>query len=304
MTLQDILYVVQIAQMGNFSKAAESLYVTESTISQKIKKLENELHMPLFVRSTRKVELTPEGVVFVQKAAPILSAYDALVDSMRQISRESQKTLSVGMTTKLYAARLPNFFRAFCLSHPELDVKLQATSYMELRSLLLKSELDYAVLKMHTVMRQYFDPHTFKHVLLRVETLYVLLANHLIPAGKKELRLCDVAHLPVILDDVGTSMYGIIEQIYQEAGLELQLSTMHTGDEETILLSVEHGDGITFATQSIVDYYQGRYQFAALPLVPTVTNSIYLVYRKEMKPTSYDREFFRSLREWLSTTES
>lgn len=303
MTLQDILYVVQVAQMGSFSKAAEQLYVTESTISQKIKKLERELHVPLFVRSTRKVELTPEGSVFVQKAVPIVSAYDMLVDSMRQLSRESQKTLSVGMLTTLRATRLPNFFRSFCISHPELDVKLKTTSYMELRTLLLKGELDYAVLKMHAVMKEYFDPHTFQHVLLREETLYVLLAKHLVPTGKNELQLCDVAHLPVILDDVGTSMYGIIERIYQEAGLELQRAAIHTSDEEILLLSVENGDGITFVTQSIVDYYQSRYQFAALPLVPAVTNSIYLVYRQEMKLTSYDREFIRSLREWLQTAE-
>ena len=304
MNLQDILYVAEIARTGSFSKAAENLYVTEPTISQQIKKLENELHVQLFRRSTRRVELTGAGEAFVRHAAPIAASYEALRDSMRQLSRESQRSLSIGMMTNMYAVRLPEFFRAFCRAHPDLDAKLQTSSYLELRESLLRGQIDYAVLKMHADMKKYFDTRVFTRVLLREETLYVLLAGHLAPAGKTELRLRDIARLPVIIDSVGSSMYRTVEQMYQEAGLELPLAAIHTGDVETVLLSVEHGDGITFGSDSIIAYYRDRYQFTAIPLVPTVMNSIYLVCRKELRPTSYDRALFRGLREWLKSDKA
>ncbi len=300
MNLQDILYVIEVADTGSFSKASENLYVTEPTISQRIKRLENELHVALFSRTTRKVTITEAGKTFLQYASPIAENYRSLTTAMRCLSRESQKALSIGMMTNMYTAGIPQFFRNFCMSHPELDVHLHTMSYRELHDSLCKDALDYAILKIHKNSMHFFNPQKFTYDLLRKEQLYVLFNEDAAPKNISKLRIPDISHLPVIVDDEAGLMYQMLFGLYQQAGLQMPLSSIRTGDAETVMLGIEHGDGISFGSDSIISYYKNRFHFVAIPLAPSVEYNLYLISCKENKHTSFDRDFIRNLKIWLN----
>ncbi len=75
-----------LSETCNYQNASEKLYLTNSTLSKHIQKMEAELGTPLFERSTRKVTLTKEGKIFQQKCAQILDLYDDALRQMKKIS--------------------------------------------------------------------------------------------------------------------------------------------------------------------------------------------------------------------------
>ncbi len=85
----DISYIREfmvLSETCNYQSASEQLYLTNSTLSKHIQKMEAELGTPLFERSTRKITLTNEGKIFQQKCAQILELYDEALTQMKKIS--------------------------------------------------------------------------------------------------------------------------------------------------------------------------------------------------------------------------
>lgn len=78
MTLQNLKYVVAVAEHGSFSAAAKALYISQSTLSSAIKELEAELGTQLFLRSNRGIQPTPDGEDFLRYAREIVEQSRAL----------------------------------------------------------------------------------------------------------------------------------------------------------------------------------------------------------------------------------
>ncbi|MCI1903214.1 LysR family transcriptional regulator [Enterococcus hirae] len=93
MNLQQMRYAVAIANSSSFREAAQKLYTTQPSLSQGIKDLEEELGVQLFLRSSKGVQLTPEGALFVEHAESILNDADHLVDRFQ--NAHSKKRFSV-----------------------------------------------------------------------------------------------------------------------------------------------------------------------------------------------------------------
>lgn len=88
MELRQLKYFVAAADSLNFSRAAESLYISQPTLSQQIAELENELGVSLFVRTKRSVLLTVEGGMLLEKAKDLLHRSEQVVNSLREISAD------------------------------------------------------------------------------------------------------------------------------------------------------------------------------------------------------------------------
>jgi len=117
-----------VARRLSFSAAAEELYLTQPAISRQIKALEDELGAPLFVRGTRKVELTGAGVQLLRGVLPFLQRLDTTVRQIR--SARGRRHVSVS-TFPSFASlwllpRLPSFERA----HPDIDIRISASDTM------------------------------------------------------------------------------------------------------------------------------------------------------------------------------
>ncbi len=87
MEFRQLLYVVELAREKNFSRAAKKLHVAQPSLSQQLSKLERELGVTLFHRSTSSVELTYAGATFVEKAQKVLDLLDQMRQEMDDISQ-------------------------------------------------------------------------------------------------------------------------------------------------------------------------------------------------------------------------
>lgn len=122
--LRDMPYFVEVARQKSFTKAAEILDVPISTLSRRISALEKALGAPLFLRTTRSVELTENGERFFTSCEFIIREAEGSMERLRQDLQQPSGRVRISLMQELYFVYLRGSFSEFALKYP--DIQLQA----------------------------------------------------------------------------------------------------------------------------------------------------------------------------------
>jgi DNA-binding transcriptional LysR family regulator len=122
--LQQMRYVVAVAELGNFTRAAERCFVVQSALSHQVAKLEQELGARLFHRTSRSVALTQAGTAFLPAARECLRAAERARAEVAAATGEIRGRLAVGMIPTSAAVDVPAALRAFHQEHPQVRISL------------------------------------------------------------------------------------------------------------------------------------------------------------------------------------
>lgn len=147
MDTRHLQYIVTIAQRQNMTKAAEELYVSQSSLSQYLGKLEKKLGVPLFERTKNKLLLTPAGERYVEAARKILDIEKEAYADIRSLNNRSHITL--GLTSQLCLRMLTAVIPAFKKEFPEATVEITEANVNALTLQLLEENIDCAVMAIH-----------------------------------------------------------------------------------------------------------------------------------------------------------
>lgn len=142
MELRHLRYFITVAEELNFSRAALKLFTAQPSLSQQIKDLEEEIGVRLFNRTKRKVELTEEGIVFLEQARLTMQQAEKAVAMARQAHLAKQKILRIGFITAAEIRVFPKILPIFRIQYPELKIELHALHDLEQQKALKKGELD------------------------------------------------------------------------------------------------------------------------------------------------------------------
>jgi DNA-binding transcriptional LysR family regulator len=123
--LRQLEYFVAVADECHFTRAAKRVHVAQSGLSASIRSLESELGAPLFVRSTRQVELTEAGRALLVEARRAFGSVDAARDAVAAVQGLRRGTLSVGSLQCLHVVHLPAVLAAFHDAHPGVEIRLR-----------------------------------------------------------------------------------------------------------------------------------------------------------------------------------
>ena len=150
MDIKSLQCFVSVAEHLNFSRAAQSLYISQPSLSIRIHALEEELGAPLFKRTHQQVYLTDEGAALLPAAREILEKINSLpflVSNVRS-SLETQKKLRVGVdvTEDRSLPIIENVFAGFQSKYPEVDVQVRDVALEEYEAKLLKGEMDFCLM--------------------------------------------------------------------------------------------------------------------------------------------------------------
>jgi DNA-binding transcriptional LysR family regulator len=142
MELRHLRSVVAIARHGSFTKAGEELHLAQSAVSQQLSRLESELGITLFTRSSRSVELTPEGALVLDYAQRVLSEVDGLRDELDEMAGLLRGDLRLGgmWPTGLYD--LYAVIADFHDQHPGVAMHFVEGTQEELLAQIRADELD------------------------------------------------------------------------------------------------------------------------------------------------------------------
>src|SRR5919106_5293211 len=111
--LQQLRYVIAVAETSNFTRAAERCLVVQSALSHQIARLERELGARLFERTSRRVRLTPAGAAFLPAARQCLDAAERAAAEVAAAVGEVRGRLAVGMISTVAAIDVPSALREF-----------------------------------------------------------------------------------------------------------------------------------------------------------------------------------------------
>lgn len=108
-----------LAELKNFTKTAQALYISQPSVSMHIRSLENELNTELFIRSPKKLQITPTGELLYERIKQLFSIYEQTVEDILEIQQPVQGKLSIG--AELYGRRNTLFLR--CEEHDRLILR-------------------------------------------------------------------------------------------------------------------------------------------------------------------------------------
>lgn len=146
MRIEQLEYIVSVAKTHSFSKTAQDLHVSQPAISQSILKLEEELGVNIFERSSSGVNLTIEGRVIIENAKDILTKLDELMYNANKFRTSNQKELKIGLVTGLHLPFLPDMLSELKREFPQQHVSFQEMGSIDILESIINQKLDIGIL--------------------------------------------------------------------------------------------------------------------------------------------------------------
>ena len=197
MELRQIRYFLQVAETSSFSEASRQLCISQSTVSQQIRQLEDELGAELFVRDSHSVVLSDYGLQFLPYAKHIAEDVQSGIARIKDVSGLSVGTINIG-ATYTFCPLLGKTIEDFMKEHPGISIKLTCSSMEELMKMLEDGELDTVLSYRPSRM---FD-NIESHILFNSNLCVVARHGHPL-SGRGSVRLVDLEKYPVALPSRG-----------------------------------------------------------------------------------------------------
>ncbi len=281
MNLNQLRYFVSVAECGNFTRAANQHYISQTAITQQIHALEENVGAKLFDRNSRPVALTPAGRVFLKEAREILGKMDAALQRTREATTGLEGELRLGFTKGYEHSDLPRHLRSFHHEYPNVLISCYRCDTDMLASGLMNGEYDVIFTWDSTNLRQEeaLDVRVMEHVPLRV----ALYANHPL-ARRKELTRKDLKQENILFmspsgtgDSFGDAFY---INLYQQAGYQPNI-ILRSNDMESILMMVAAEEGISIVPEYSHPWDVGTENVVFVPLAGEgETEEILIAWRR------------------------
>lgn len=146
MDLRHIEYLIEVVKQGGFSRAAETLHVSQSAISKLIKDLETNLDAVLLKRSTRKVELTDAGKIVYESGLMLMQVVRNIYSQLEDLKSSSRGSIQIGIYPMLSHVLITEMNAAFQAQFPDTQIRFKEGSVQGLKQELIDGDIDIALL--------------------------------------------------------------------------------------------------------------------------------------------------------------
>ena len=136
---------LSIAERGSFHRAATHLNLSQTALSHRMRKLEDDLGVELFTRTTRQVALTPAGIELLPRARRMFDEITASYEALRARGRERQERVAIGCLPTIATAHLPPVLEAFSALHPSIRVQIHDASAQEIAERVQSGEAEFGI---------------------------------------------------------------------------------------------------------------------------------------------------------------
>lgn len=142
---RELLAFSTLARMNSYTLASSALGMTQSSLSKKIKELEAKLQVRLFDRTTRMVQITPEGQEFLRHATRFLEQMERSLEDLRARAAGARGRLSIAAGPHMAGNMLPPVIAEFAMRHPEVDIVLYDSQSRETLSHILSEQAEIGI---------------------------------------------------------------------------------------------------------------------------------------------------------------
>lgn len=251
MELDQLRYFLQVAQRGNFTRAAQDLMISQPALSRSIQKLEEELGQPVFERKSRSVCLTDAGTLLQGRALQILRLIE---ETKAEITDDGQSgRVRIGAIPTIAPYFLPELLRSFSTEFPKASLIVQENTTDVLLKCCTQGEIDLAILAL-PVAAKYLETEE----LFEEELLVVLPPDHPL-VDQPKVRLSDIEPLPFVLLDEAHCLSDNIMTFCRQRSFQpvaVERTTQLAMVQE--LVSLSHGISMIPAMARVLDQSNRR----------------------------------------------
>ena len=244
MLLRQMECFLAVARLGNVSRAAEEMYLTQPTLTARIKALEDELGDQLFVRTSRGMRLTEAGKEFVPYAERCLASVDEGKQRLRELRDASGGRLSLGTSPGVGTYALPAILEHFRAAHPRVSVSVRSGHSEDVLEMVLKEEVHVGL------ARAVSHPEVESMQLYEDELVLVVDPQHRF-TEKGSAELAEVGREQLILFDYASSYYELTQSLFKNAGIR-EFQAIELDNIEAAKRMVEHRLGVAFLPRTAV----------------------------------------------------
>ena len=268
---------VQVAAHRSFSKAAEALFLTQPSVTARIKALEKELGEPLFERTGRAVRLTDAGAAFLSYAERVLKDVQEGRDALEALRHGEFGSLRIGSALTISTYVLPKLLKTFRARYPGVEVSIRTGRSEGVLDMLLADEVQVGI------VRALVHPDIETVHLYDDEVILVTDPGHPF-ARERSADIADVGRQPLIFFDKGSSYYGLVHGVFRDAGI-VPRHAMELDSMEATKKMVEEGLGIAILPRVSVERELSLGLLTAVEItgVPRIKRQIALIYRRNRR---------------------
>ena len=248
MELRQLRHFMAVVEHGHFTRAAESVHLSQSALSASVRALENELGTALFERTTRSVIPTDAGTVLYPYAQRMLGEAQDAVAAVGRVRTGELGTLALGTVQTFTAVDLPALLAHLHGRYPGIGVTLKEATTDELFDAVTTAELDLAFVALDarplpsglTALRTY-----------REELTVVVAPDHPL-AAVTEIEMRALQSCSFVDFQAGTGLQTTIESLFAAAGVHRHI-TFRVGDMDRVLDLVRYGLGVAVVPEPIAE---------------------------------------------------
>lgn len=253
---------LKVVELGNITRAAETLNYTQSGVSHAIAALEKETGFALFRRSSNGVTLTDNGKQILERVQSLVNQQRSLAQTIANINHVVAGTLRVGTFTSVSAQWLPGIIRSFSELYPLVEFELLDGNYDEITEWLIQGKIDCGFLTAPVPEALHFLP-------LKQDPLLVLLEPEHPLTEKETLSLEDIIKEPFIMPMKGSD--NDIQAVLRNAS-SLPKVKYILNDDISVMAMAANGFGITIMSELMIRNV--TFRMATRPLNPPQYRSI------------------------------
>lgn len=288
MEFQQLRYFVALARERNFSRAATACSVSQPSLSQQFRKLEEELGEPLFRRTRKGAVLTEFGEILLPQAQQLLADAERIFEEARSRTSNLRGRVVLGAIPTIAPYLLPGIIGACASSFPQLELKLVEETTDVLISRMLDGHLDFCLLSPPFDHAAEFA----SQFLLEDELLIALASGHPLKTSPR-ISLVDLADFPIVLMKETHCLSRQSILLCESSGLHPNLS-IESSQLETVVSLVESGLGFSFIPKlAMAGFTHRRVVFRSIHPDP-VSRALHLVWPKHERLTRVQETFLRT----------
>jgi DNA-binding transcriptional LysR family regulator len=259
MDISKLRIFVTVVRLGNFTRAAELLYLTQPTVSQQIAALEVQIGAPLIERLPRQLRLTPAGAALLPYAEQILALDDAATTAARAAAGLADRTLRLGVGHTLATYLLPDLLRRYRARDTQRQARISVGNTAELLELVASDTVELALIGSPA-----------EHPMVEVtpfmkDRLVVIVAPGDAWAGREGVELAELRERVLLTREPGSALHTTVERLLGTATLAGE-NVIVLGETEAIKRSVEAGLGVALIQGIAIEREVAGGMLCALPL--------------------------------------
>lgn len=286
---KDYELLLLLSKTNNITHTAEQLYISQSTLSKRIRNIEKELSSELLIRSRQGVHFTPAGEIILKHAKAIMQHKNQMTREIDSLKDIVSGTIKLGVSVNFAHYKLPQFLKNFKTQYPLVATHINTNQSRDLYKLLLKNSLDAAIL------RGDFQDWTGNKLFLYRERICLIYNSEI-------QNLSELNNLPYITRETDINMEHAVIRWLNENNLSQNIKSDITVDGiQTVVNMVKENLGWAIVPEICLENFRGTIRPLFFNDGMPLERSTYLLYQPNLKELPQINAFIQFMTEWKET---